>query len=122
MVSITSADMIWFIIGIFMGEVFDLVYDRKINNKEDTFFKKVPALQSLFHWFEHYHWGILSLLVYCPILNGFGLSLILDENRSELGFGYEKDPKKRDEYYHFRESSAIGAIFFVALLAKWFVL
>lgn len=122
LISVTDIVMVDFALGIFMGEVLDLLYDRKINNKEDKYLEKVPALRSLFHWFEHYHWGLVLLMVHCPVLNGFGLSLILDENRSELGFGYEKDPEKRDEYYHFNQSSVIGIFIFGLLIYRWLML
>jgi hypothetical protein len=119
MISLTNIIVVDFAIGIFIGEVLDFVYDRKLNNKEDEYFRRVPKMQSLFHWFEHYHWGMVLLMGYCPIMNGIGLSLILDENRSELGFGYEKDPEKRDEYYHFFQSSMIGIVIFISLLCRW---
>ncbi|MFQ5891316.1 MAG: hypothetical protein ACE5HW_00805 [Candidatus Methanofastidiosia archaeon] len=76
-------------------------------------------IKTIFHWLEHYHWGMVFLMFYHRILNGIGLSLILDENRSELGFEYEKDPKKRDEYYHFKESSTIGFVVFLVLMLRW---
>ena len=122
MISISGAVLLDLVIGVFIGEIFDFIYDRKLNNIEDRYMKRFPFLQNLFHWFEHYHWGMVLLMYYCPVLNGFGLSLILDENRSDLGFGYERDTEKRTEFYHFKESSVIGMIIFVVLISRWLLL
>lgn len=121
MLSLCNIVLLDFAIGILIGEILDFIYDLKINNKEDKYLKGVPKLQSFFHWLEHYHWGMVLLMIYCPILNGLGLSLILDENRSECGFGYEKE-EDRDKYYHFKESSIIGAIIFAVLILRWVLL
>jgi hypothetical protein len=118
MLSLTNIVLLDFAIGILIGEILDFIYDLKINNKEDKYLKGVPTLQSFFHWFEHYHWGMVLLMFYCPILNGLGVSLILDENRSGCRFGYEKE-EDRDEYYHFKESSIIGTIIFAVLILRW---
>ncbi len=122
MIFVTGDPILDFAMGILVGEFLDFLYDRRINNKEDKYLKRVPFLQAFFHWFEHYHWGMILLMVYYPILNGLGLSLILDENRSDLGFGYEKDPEKRTEYYHFKQSSVIGIIIFGLLIFRWLFL
>lgn len=116
--SLSGIMIVDFVIGIFIGEVLDFIYDKILNNKEDQYLQKCSWLQSLIHWLEHYHWGMILLLVYCPIFNGIGLSLILDENRSECSFGYEK-PEERDEYYHFIQSSIIGVIIFIVMIIRW---
>ncbi|MGD2072201.1 MAG: hypothetical protein PVG65_01780 [Candidatus Thorarchaeota archaeon] len=44
-----------------------------------------------------------------------------DKNRNELHFGYEKDPEKRDEYYHFTQNSVMGVLIFVLLTIRWII-
>lgn len=111
-----------FFIGILLGEVFDFIFDLRVNNKEDKYLKCLPWLQSIFHWFEHYHWGMFLLMWNFPITSGIGISLILDENRSrrksEWGFGY-KEPEGRDKYYHFNQSTAIGIMMLSSVIFKW---
>jgi len=115
---LTGIILLDFALGILVGEILDFIYDQKCNNKENEIFEGYPKIISFFHWLEHYHWGMLLLLYYFPFLNGFGLSLILDENRSDCRFGWEK-PENRDEYYHFIQSSAIGGIIFTLLIIRW---
>ncbi|MGD2250888.1 MAG: hypothetical protein PVF58_21015 [Candidatus Methanofastidiosia archaeon] len=114
--------LVTFVIGVLLGEVFDFIFDLRVNNKEDKYLKCLPWLQSIFHWFEHYHWGMFLLMWNFPLINGVGVSLILDENRSrrsgEWGFGY-REPEKRDKYYHFNQSTAIGIMMLSSVISRW---
>jgi len=117
-----SSVLVIFATGLLFGEVLDFIYDLYVNKKEDKVLEVLPWFQTIFHWFEHYHWGIFLLLFRHPFLNGIGFSFILDENRSrrsgEWGFGY-RDPENRDKYYHFKQSTAIGILMFLTLFVRW---
>jgi hypothetical protein len=118
--------------GVLAGEVADFVFDW-LNEKN------VEGNISLLHWFEHYHWGMILFCLYSfastylsecpsplciairhvtdsPFLIGFGLSLILDENRSDTRFAWRKNP---DQYYHFYESSMLGIGLGIVTLSRW---
>jgi hypothetical protein len=95
-----------FAFGILAGEVADFLFDWA--NKHN-----IEGGMKLLHWLEHYHWGMILLFIYnigstylmgcdttiCALIRqitdstflaGFGLSLILDENRSETRFAWKK--------------------------------
>lgn len=118
--------------GVVAGEVADFVFDW-LNEQE------IERGIDLLHWFEHYHWGLILFCLYgcvstylpecstplctairlvtdSPFLIGFGLSLILDENRSDTRFAWRKNP---DQYYHFYESSMLGIGFGIVTVSRW---
>ena len=95
-------EIVEFGIGILIGELMDFIYDWKINGREGI------------HCLEHYHWGILMLMIPSPLVAGLGISLILDENRSSCRFAHGKS--------HFKRSSLIGVILFILLVLRWVLL
>lgn len=119
---------ITFALGILFGEVGDFIFDR-LNERN------IEGEISLLHWLEHYHWGMVFLLLYdftatyfpqlpdqviqitsSTFLVGFGISLILDENRSDTKFAWKKNAQT--QFYHFYESSVIGIMIGAILVLK----
>jgi len=90
---------ILFSTGILIGEIIDCLYDNKLNKHDPL------------HIVEHYHWGMILLMINNPLLNGLGVSMILDENRSECRFAIGKE--------HFIRSTIIGIILFIILMYRW---
>jgi hypothetical protein len=126
--------------------VFDRANDSaRANDKEKDVENQIsyfPQSEALLHWFEHYHWGMILLGLYSfggtyfpecstlictafrrltdsPFLIGFGLSLILDENRSDTRFAWEKNP---GPWYHFYESSILGIGIGLIVICRWLAL
>ena len=132
-----STHLAIFSLGILAGEVSDFIFDRLNERRVEEGVKGgIEGDISLLHWLEHYHWGMILLAVYAfpetylpqlsleidqitssPFLVGFGSSLILDENKSETKFAWEKHPDT--EYYHLRESSIIGLMIGTILILRW---
>jgi hypothetical protein len=116
-------------LGILLGEIIDFFYD--ILNE-----RNIEGSISLLHWLEHYHWGMIFLVLYefpaeylptpfnltlqvtfSHFMLGFGLSLILDENRSDTKFAWEKGVQT--QWDHFYESSIIGFMIGIILVLRW---
>ena len=128
--------------GVLVGEITDFVFDWGNDNDIEKRIAFVPKTELLLHWFEHYHWGMTLMGLYSfsltyfpdcstpiceafryltdsPFLIGFGLSLILDENRSDTRFAWEKNP---GPHYHFYESSMLGIGIAVIIICRWLAL
>ena len=111
------------------GLLADVVYDR-LNARN------IEGGIGLLHWLEHYHWGLLVLILYRlpeaygwtgvswvlewvsnPFNVGFGVSLILDELRGATRFAYRKGIAT--PWYHFYESTVIGVVLGCVLVLRW---
>jgi hypothetical protein len=129
-VGVNNTPFTAFALGILTGEIADFLYDRL---NEHNIEGEIPLL----HWLEHYHWGMILLFFYelpqsyfpfitlpmqevaaSPFFVGLGISLILDENRSDTKFAWEKEPDSI--WYHFYESSVIGIMIGSMLIIRWF--
>jgi hypothetical protein len=115
--------------GVVVGLLADVVYDR-LNARN------IEGGIGLLHWLEHYHWGLLLLVLYglpeaygwtgvswalkwvsSPFNVGFGVSLILDELRGATRFAYRKGIAT--PWYHFYESTVIGVVIGCVLVLRW---
>jgi hypothetical protein len=129
-VGVNNTSFVAFGLGILTGEITDFLFDR-LNERN------IEGDISLLHWLEHYHWGMILLFIYelpqsyfpfimlpmqevaaSPFLVGLGISLVLDENRSDTKFAWEKEPDSI--WYHFYESSVIGIMIGAMLILRWF--
>jgi hypothetical protein len=122
---------LFFVGGVVVGVVADVVYDR-LNARN------IEGGIGLLHWLEHYHWGLLLLVFYGlpeaygwtgvswvlewasnPFNVGFSVSLILDELRGATRFAYRKGVAT--PWYHFYESTVIGVVIGLVLLLRWLI-
>lgn len=95
--------LILFIVGFIFGLGIDLMW----------WHTNIKKLEKGFEALEHYHFGILSLIIGVLIANpiplGLGLALILKESDQAHPFAYLSE--------HFRKSSYIGIAMFILLAA-----
>ncbi len=100
--------MFTFVYGFFLGLVLDVIWSKKLNMQYDKA-----------HVIEHYHWGLILILIdkWIPlnILSGVAAALIVSEWTGDRlhPFAWGKN--------HFKQSTIIGLIISIIVPLVWWI-